>query len=115
PASSNSTEILGLAANRLANTDPAAPPPMITTSYFMDPPAMLCLLSWDSSDGTDSPEGHVFWYEPLDVVGASRVRRCPGAQTGRSRARGPSIVGGIIPQKPAHRAHATRDQRPFLR
>jgi len=27
---------------------------------------MLCHLSWDFSDLTDSPEGQVFWYEPLD-------------------------------------------------
>jgi hypothetical protein len=31
-------QVFGLAANRLANTDPAAPAPMITTSYVMDPP-----------------------------------------------------------------------------
>ena len=39
-----------VSTNRLANTDPAAPAPMITTSYFMDPPDMLGLLSWDCSD-----------------------------------------------------------------
>ena len=27
---------------------------------------MLGLLSWDVSDVTDSPDGHFFWYEPLD-------------------------------------------------
>jgi len=27
---------------------------------------MLGLLSWDVSDFTDSPEGHFFWYAPLD-------------------------------------------------
>jgi hypothetical protein len=49
PGFQHHTEIFGFAANRLANTEPAAPPPMITTSYFIDPPAMLCLLSWDIS------------------------------------------------------------------
>src|SRR2546426_1639689 len=42
----------------------------------------------------------------LGVVGASRVRRCRNAQTGRSQARCPSMVGGIIPQKPAHQPSA---------
>lgn len=27
---------------------------------------MRCRLSWDVSDGTDAPEGHVCWYEPRD-------------------------------------------------
>ena len=35
---------------------PAAPAPMITTSYFMDPPSTLCLLRWDFSELPDSPE-----------------------------------------------------------
>ena len=27
---------------------------------------MRCLLSWDVPELPDSPEGHFFWYEPLD-------------------------------------------------
>jgi hypothetical protein len=27
---------------------------------------MRCLLRWDFSDFTDSPEGHFFWYAPRD-------------------------------------------------
>jgi hypothetical protein len=63
--------VFGFSANLLANTDPAAPAPMIITSYFMDPPYTRCLLRWDVSELTDSPEGHFFWYEPLD--GDARV------------------------------------------
>ena len=51
PASSKRMEVFASSANLPANTEPAAPPPTMITSYFMVSSSLVCLLDCDTTLG----------------------------------------------------------------